>query len=249
MSIWHSIVLGIIQGLTEFLPVSSSGHLIIASDFLGWPEPSTYFSIAVHLGTLLAVIIYFARDWIRIITKERAMLWSILLATFVTGIIGLFFAKGREDIISPNLTAWMLIIFGILLWIVDLRSKVKSRKVPSTGQSILLGIAQAIALVPGVSRSGIVITTARGIKMSRVEAARYAFLLSAPIIALSPLISLTNLVPGEAVGWGDLAGFITSFLFGWLAIAWLMQLIKKVSFGWFAGYRIILAVLILFLLN
>lgn len=249
MAIWHAIVLGIVQGLTEFLPVSSSGHLIILSEFLGWPEPSTYFSIALHLGTLLAVIIYFAKDWVRIILKERAMLWSILIATFATGVIGLFVAGGREDIISPRLTAWMLIIFGLLLWLVDMRAKVKSRKVPTIGQSVMLGVAQAIALIPGVSRSGIVMTAARGIKMSRTEAAKYAFLLSAPIILLSPLISLTNLIPGEAIGWADLVGFLTSFIFGWMAIAWLMYLVKRVSFGWFAGYRILLAVLILFLLN
>lgn len=260
MLVFEAAVLGVVQGLTEFLPISSSGHLVLVSKWLGWEDLGVAFAIAVHLGTLLAVIIYFWRDWVEILSgKRKGLLWSLLTATLVTAVIGLLVSPYRDGLNITSLIAIMLLIFGILLWVVDVRAGQRPARAvnqqavhgkapghaPNLTQSLWLGLVQAIALVPGVSRSGIVITAARGLKLNREQAARYAFLLSAPIIALTPLALIFDLTDSsmalDTVFW---TGFLTSALAGWLAIALFLALIKRISFGWFALYRTVIAALI-----
>jgi len=256
MEIWQAIVLGIIQGITEFLPVSSSGHLILGADFLAVEQAGLGFEIALHLGTLLAVLVYFWRDLLDILTGRRQnLLISLAVATSVTGIIGYLAAPYRAQLDTPQIVVWNLLIFGILLWLVDvwagnypaktLGTGLNS-KAPSVIASVYLGLAQAIALVPGVSRSGAVITAARSLNMNKVEAARYAFLLSAPIVALTPLTFILNRTEAEliinATFWWGLG---VSAIVGLLAIQFLLMVIKKISYGWFALYRALVAFLIL----
>jgi undecaprenyl-diphosphatase len=245
----QALVVGFVQGATEFLPVSSTAHLILVSQWFGWNSFPLNLEMAAHLGTLLAVLLYFGRDWIDILTGRRIKLfWSLVLATGVTGALALWFQPYFESIQNPLLIALTLAIFGLLLWGVDASSAATKddHDVPSWRQSLMLGLVQALALVPGVSRSGILITSGRYLKYSREQAARYAFLLSAPIIALSPIGSLMKdgLVGlhFDSLAWGV---FVFSGLFGWLAIAWLMKLLKKTDYRWFAIYRLVLAAIII----
>ncbi len=246
MSIVHAIILGIVQGLTEFLPVSSSGHIIIVSELWHWGEPSTAFQIALHLGTLLAVVVFFWAEWKRILSgKDKPMLRSLAIATIITAVIAALVTNSRFLAENPITIVVTLTVFGLLLWWVDSVSANDADPVPSTKQSAVLGVMQAVALVPGVSRSGILITAARGMRMDRAAAARYAFLLSAPIIAMTPLALLLDLGPNagsfDVAAW---VGLLVAAVSGWLAIRWLMDLVKRASYGWFAAYRILLAIVI-----
>lgn len=247
MTIVQAAILGIVQGVTEFLPVSSSGHIILLPALFGWGESSTLFQIALHLGTLLAVVVYFWDDWRRIVTgKDRPMLKSLVIATVVTAVLAALVVTSRIVAENPTVIVITLVVFGLLLWWVDKRSATDAGAVPSPKQSVLLGVMQAVALVPGVSRSGILITTARGMRMSRADAARYAFLLSAPIIALTPLALLLDVGPNAGMLDGAaIVGLLSAALFGWLAIRFLLNLVQRVSYGWFALYRILLAVVII----
>lgn len=251
-------VLGLIQGAAEFLPVSSSGHLVIATNLLGWPNAPVGVEIALHLGTLLAVVVYFWSDWLDLLRGRRVgLIWSLLVATGVTA--GLAYLSGPyRNAFDHNaiLTAYMLIIFGVLMWVVDWRARQLPKRLLGTGatdkpptfwQSVLLGLMQTIALIPGVSRSGILITTGRGLRMDKEEAARYAFLLSAPTIALTPLAILMDRTGGEAVVINGpvIIGALVAFVSGWLAISFLLSLVKRVSLGWFSLYRVLLAIFIL----
>jgi len=252
MTIIQAAIMGMVQGLTEFLPVSSSGHIILLPTLFGWGEPSTLFQIALHLGTLLAVAVYFWDDWRRILGgKDRPMFKSLAVATVVTAILAALVTKSRIVAENPVVIVVTLVVFGLLLWWVDKRSATDAGAVPSTKQSLLLGVMQAVALVPGVSRSGILITTARGMRMKRADAARYAFLLSAPIIALTPLALLLD--RGPNAGMLDVAavvGLVTAAVSGWLAIRLLLDLVQRVSYGWFAVYRILLAgVIIIYVIS
>ncbi len=245
----QALVIGLVQGATEFLPVSSTAHLILVADWFGWNSFPLNLEMAAHIGTLLAVLAYFGRDWIDIVTGRKIKLfWSLVISTVVTGIFALLFQPYFESVQSPLLIALMLAGFGLLLWGVDATSAANrdEHDVPNKRQSLLFGLTQALALIPGVSRSGILITTGRYLKYSKEQAARHAFLLSAPIIALSPIGSLikdgTVGLRFDALSWGV---FIFSALFGWLAIAWLMKLVKKTDYHWFAIYRLIVAALIL----
>ena len=247
-----SLIIGLVQGATEFLPVSSTAHLVLVSQWLGWQSFPLTFEMAAHLGTLGAVLLYFLRDWIDLLSGRRIKLfWSLLTATVITGTIAFFFEPYFETVQSPLLIAAMLAVFGLLLWGVDATSAASQDEhdVPSLKESVWLGLAQAVALIPGVSRSGILITAGRRLKYNREQAARYAFLLSAPIIALSPLASLmsdgSSALKFDAQAW--LVMFF-SFAFGWLAIAWLMKLVKKTDYRWFAVYRLVLAALIILFL-
>lgn len=247
MTIFHAALLGVIQGITEFLPVSSSGHIIILSKLWDWGEPSTLFQISLHLGTLLAVIIFFWEEWKRIFTgQDKPMLRSLVIATVVTGVLSAIVTKSRIVAENPTVIVVTLVVFGVLLWWVDRVAATDAPAVPSNTQSVVLGVMQAIALVPGVSRSGILITTARGMRLSREKAARYAFLLSGPIIALTPLALLLDTGPNAGtLDAAALVGLVFAAGFGWLAIRWMLDLVKRVSYGWFAAYRILLAVVII----
>lgn len=261
MSVLHAIILGIIQGLTEFLPVSSSGHLNVFPWLLGWETMPESFDVALHLGTLLAILIFFFKDWLtlliggykKVVRKEDStegkIFWYLVAATIPAGIISLILDKLSEKLIGDNLNvqmAWIagaLIIMGIILYIVDKKSKseVKYENI-TLKQSMIVGLSQAIAAAfPGVSRSGITMTTARLLKIDRESAAKYSFLLAAPITAAAVLVGIKDFVFDKAF----VLGVLSSFIVGMLIIKFLLNYLKKGSFKIFAIYRVLFGLIIL----
>ena len=195
MEIYQSIILGIVQGLTELLPISSSGHLFLIPWFLNWNIPE-YFDVALHFGTLLAIGIFFFKDWInlikggykQIVKKEKSiegrLFWYIVIATIPGGIIGFLLDHFAEELLTkPLIIAIALIVMGIILYVVDKYSKNKtSYEELNFKQTFLIGLSQALAFIPGVSRSGITMTTGRLLGVKREAVAKYSFMLSAPIV-------------------------------------------------------------------
>lgn len=257
----HAIILGIVQGLTEFLPVSSSAHLNVFPWIFGWEEISESFDVALHLGTLLAICIFFFKDWInlikggfnRVVKKEKSLdgkiFWYLVIATIPAGIASLVLDKVSEILISGNLDlemgliAFALIIMGIILYIVDKKSKSEiAYENISLKQSILVGISQAIAAAfPGVSRSGITMTVARLLKIDRESAAKFSFLLATPIVAAAVIVDITEFVFSIPF----FVGILFSFISGLIVIKFLMEYLKKGSFKVFAIYRIIFGIIII----
>ena len=259
----QALILGIIQGLTEFLPVSSSGHLNVFPWIFNW-EITESFDVALHLGTLLAICIFFFKDWLKlikggfnkVIKKEDSVdgkiFWYLVIATIPAGILSLILDKISEKIVGANLNLEMaliagaLILMGIILYLVDKKAKseVKYEDI-SLKQSVLIGISQAIAAAfPGVSRSGITMTIARGLKIDRESAARYSFLLATPITAAAVLVSLGDFVFDLSF----IIGVLSSFVVGLLIIKFLLNYLRKGSFKIFAIYRIIFGLIIFGLL-
>ena len=255
MTVFQAIVLGIIQGLTEFLPISSSAHLNIMPWLFNWQEIPEAFDIALHFGTLLAICIYFFKDWIdlliggykKVVKKEDStsgrIFWYIVIATIPTGILSLVLDAFSEKYL-PGMApiAVALIVMGILLYIID-------KKAPAEvdydhinfKQGFLIGLSQAIAAAfPGVSRSGITMTVSRLFKIDRESAAKYSFLLSAPVILAAVVLKL-----GEfAIDLPFIIGVLASFISGLLVIKFLRGYLKKGSFKIFAVYRVILGLII-----
>lgn len=268
MTILQSLILGIIQGLTELLPVSSSAHLNVIPWLVGWTENEVFmaefkgaFDVALHFGTLIAIGLFFFKDWIKLITAgfkqatkkenttEGKMFWYLVFATIPAGILALALDKISETIIGDNfklemgLIAFALIVMGIILDIVDKKfaSTVKYEEI-SFKQSILVGISQAIAAAfPGVSRSGITMTVARSLKIDRESAAKFSFLLSTPIVAAAVLVDITEFALTSIPFW---IGVFSSFVVGLIVVKFLMDYLKKGSFKVFAIYRILLGILI-----
>ena len=257
----HALILGIVQGLTEFLPVSSSAHLNIFPWIFGWEEISESFDVALHLGTLLAIVLFFYKDWIKLIKggynqvvkKQRSvdgrMFWFIVFATIPAGILSLVLDKISEIIIGDNLNVEMLIIaltlivMGIILYIVDKKAKstVKYEKI-NFKQSMLIGISQAIAAAfPGVSRSGITMTVARYLNVDRESAAKFSFMLAAPITLAAVIFDLGSF----SFGLPFIVGVISSFIVGALIIKFLLEYLKKGSFKIFAIYRVIIGIIVI----
>lgn len=261
MSVLHSIILGVVQGLTEFLPISSSGHLNLFPWLLGWEQMPDSFDVALHLGTLLALVIFFFKDWInlfkggykKVIKKEEStegrIFWYLVAATIPAGILSLVLDKLSDKVIGENLNTQMLliaialIIMGIILYIVDKKAKseVKYEEI-SLKQSILIGISQAIAAAfPGVSRSGITMTVARALKIDRESAAKFSFLLATPITFAAVLVKVKDFVFDIPF----FAGVFASVLVGAIVIKFLMKYLKKGSFKWFAIYRAVLGIVVI----
>lgn len=257
----HALILGIVQGLTEFLPVSSSAHLNLFPWIFGWDKISESFDVALHLGTLLAIILFFYKDWIKLIkggynqvvkkknTSEGRMFWYIVFATIPAGILSLVLDKISEKIIGDNLNVEMLIIaitlivMGVILYIVDKKSKstVKYEKI-TLKQSMLIGLSQAIAAAfPGVSRSGITMTVARGLNIDRESAAKYSFMLAAPITAAAVIFDLNKFT----LGLPFIIGVVASFIVGALIIKFLLNYLKKGSFKIFAIYRVVIGIIVI----
>ena len=256
----HALILGIVQGLTEFLPISSSGHLNVFPWIFNWETISESFDVALHLGTLLAILIYFYKDWINLIkggfnkiikkedTTDGKIFWYIVIATIPAGIISLILDKIMEKVVGNNINLEMgiiaiaLIVMGIILYIVDkkCKSEINYEKI-NQKQSLLVGISQAIAAaIPGVSRSGITMTTARALKIDRESAAKFSFLLAAPIVAAAVVFDITNF----AFSIPFFAGILASFIVGLFVIKFLMNYLKKGSFKIFAIYRIVFGIII-----
>lgn len=259
MTILQAIILGIIQGVTELLPISSSGHLNLVPLILGWEMPES-FDVALHLGTLLAITIFFFKDWInlikggfnQVVKKEKStdgkIFWYIVAVTIPTGIVSLLLDEFSDFIcakfgIELPLIAIMLIVLGIVLYIVDKKSEAKVDLENMTfKQSFLIGISQAIAAAfPGTSRSGITMTVARALKVDRESAAKYSFLLSTPIVLAAVIFSITDFELTLAF----FAGVLSSFLVGLVVIKFLLNYLKKGSFKVFAIYRVVLGIIVL----
>lgn len=267
MSIVEIVVLAIVQGLTEFLPISSSGHLILAPAFLGWGDQGLAFDVAVHVGTLVAVVWFFRADiaamldgffsqWKRDVTpvqKSQARLaWFIVLATIPVGIVGIMFRDFIETSLrSPAVIAATTAGFGVLLYLAD-RFGRSSRDVGDmrVTDALVVGVAQAFALIPGTSRSGVTMTAALAMGLSATAAARFSFLLSIPVIVLAGGLEALKLAKsGLAVDWSTLViGAVLSAVVAYLTIKYFLKFISRIGMLPFMLYRLALAGLIVYVL-
>lgn len=260
MEILQAIVLGIVQGLTEFLPISSSGHLVLVPYFLKWTDPGLAFDVALHMGTLAAVLLYFWRDWMamgeRLLGRKKNLHATVDIKLIILGCVpaaigGLLLKDIVEtQLRSPLLIAGTLALFGIVLWYFDEFGKKKNPLESFTVRdALLVGAAQTLALVPGVSRSGITITAALALGYVRPAAMRFSFLLAAPITAGAGLVKakyiVKGLIAGGPVAQGIIAGFTASLVSGLIAVWLLSLLLRTRSFTGFAVYRVLLALVII----
>ncbi len=258
----EAVVLALVQGLTEFLPISSSAHLILVPRFLGWADQGLAFDVAVHLGTLAAVLIYFrleisviVRAWLGSLRGDRAdennarLCWALLLATVPAGLSGLLFHEFVENTLRlPLVIALATGIFGVLLGLADRRGGAgRSEYSVTFGIAIAIGLAQAIALIPGTSRSGITITAGLALGLSRQAAARFSFLMAIPVIALAAMFELRQLLQQPApVRWSIMAlAVLVAGLSAYACIAMFLRALERVSMWPFAIYRVLLAGVIL----
>lgn len=260
MTIFQAIILGLIQGLTEFLPISSSAHLSLTPIILGWEPPGLAFDVALHAGTLIAVLWFFRKEWIeltraawqilqtrKVETIEQKRVMFIMLATIPAAIGGLLLQEKAETVFrAPALTAVALIVMGILLWAADRfipqdRPLGKMRWV----HALIIGIAQVVALVPGVSRSGSTITAARALRFDRQSAAVFSFLMSMPVIVAAILLKGREVLSQGDLGLQVFFGILSAAVSSWLAIAVLLRYVSTRSYGIFALYRVVLGVSVL----
>lgn len=258
------VVLAVVQGLTEFLPVSSSGHLVLVPSVFNWADQGLVFDIAVHFGSLLAVCVYFRVDILQLIRASGHVLRGdmssdssrlavgIALATVPAAVAGLLFANWIElNLRSPSVVVVTLTAYGVLLALAD-RFGAQLRQITSVSikDAFLIGLAQALALVPGTSRSGVTITVAMMLGLKRQDAARFSFLLSVPVILLATLYKgVSVLIDGVPIDWGTLAiGAIISAIVAYLSIEFFMRFVNAIGLLPFALYRLVLAGVILFVL-
>lgn len=264
MTSLQAILLGLIQGLTEFLPISSSAHLSLAPVLFGWKDPGLAFDVALHFGTLIALLWYFRKQWVDLlvasggiirtrkldtIEKKRAMF--LVVATIPGAVGGALLEEKAETVFrAPALTAWTLIVMGVILWSVD---RVSSQERPLATMrwrdALLIGLAQVIALVPGVSRSGSTITAGRGLRFDRQSSAVFSFLLSMPITAAATVTKGTEVLRADAFTTQVIAGVLAAAISGWLAIAILLRYVSRHSYGVFAVYRVVLGAAVLLILQ
>src|SRR6266436_1756660 len=238
ISIFQAIILGTVQGLTEFLPVSSSAHLILVPWLLRWPEPGLAFDVVLHLGSLLALLAYYWRDWVDMGMSladgrqmPRRLLFFLVVASVPGAIIGVLLEKQADTIFrSPVLIAGTLALMGIALWACDSIGS-KKRKIEDITfvDALLIGLSQALAIIPGVSRSGATITTSRLLGIDRADAANFSFLMATPIIAGAGLLEAHKLLHSGLtadLGWG----FVASAMFSLIAIVWLLSYVRSHSY-------------------
>jgi undecaprenyl-diphosphatase len=270
MPIFQVIVLGIVQGLTEFLPVSSTAHLALVPWLFGWKDPGLGFDIALHVGTLAAVLIYFFRDWIQILaqgfgmraggdpdlSRNRYLLWLLAAASIPVGIAGILFKTQAETTWrSPYVIGTMLIVVGLLMW----ASEYVGRKQKDLGHvtpadAISIGIGQALAVVPGTSRSGITISAGLFRNLDRRAAARFSFLLSTPAIGAAAAKDFWDLYKHEGGLPADMhlpfaVGILVSAIVGCLTIKFFMDFLRRSTFTVFIIYRIVFGIMVIALAN
>ena len=263
MSLLQLIILALVQGLTEFLPISSSAHLILPAKILGWQDQGPLIDVMAHFGSLFAVMIYFRKDVGAIITgffdllkkrlnKNSMLALNLIIATPPALLFGLFLTSGGFDdaMRTPLVIAITSIVFGLLLWVADMRGKrTKTTDDLTWKGAAILGCAQAVALIPGTSRSGITMTAARAMGMTRIESARFSMLMSLPIIGVSGMYAFLKLAKNEA-GTASLSdGLIVaglSFAAAYLAIAAFMKVVTRIGMFPFMIYRVILGAGLLF---
>lgn len=261
MNIFHSIILGLVQGAGEFLPISSSAHLILVPWLFHFPDPGLSFDVALHAGTLIAVALFFWRDWIEIFqlalknkaqsSKPKAqnygnnILYLLMIATIPGAIFGYLLESRAETVFrSPLLIAFTLSVVGIILYLVDhFHVHRKSLEKMSWHDSLWIGLSQAVAIIPGVSRSGATITTGLLLGLNRESAARFSFLLSTPIILGAAAVKLPKLFE-TGIDIYVVVGMLSAALSGYLAIKYLLKFVQKASYAAFFWYRLALALLI-----
>ena len=265
--ILQAVVMGVVQGLTEFLPISSSGHLILVPWLFGWDDPflsSLAFSVVLHAGTLGALLVYFREDWLRLVPAGfaalrdrsfegdpyRRLAWLIAVATVPAIIAALLFNDLIEGAVrQAGLVAVMLLIGAAILWLADRWGPRTHRLGDLTFRGSLgIGIAQALALIPGVSRSGISISAALFAGLDREGAARFSFLMATPITALAVVYEGFKLIRGDVSGVEVapmIAGVVSAFVAGILAIAVLLRFVRTHSYGIFVAYRVVLAIIVI----
>ncbi len=267
MSIWQAIILGLTQGASEYAPISSSGHLIVLPWLFGWPivadaDLNKTFDVALHMGTLLGALVYLRRDVVRYTaawlgsarrrsatTPDERLAWALVVGTLpgvAFGALGEGFIQDRLG--EPWMIAALLAVFGVVLWIVDRRAGSR-RGFDSIGvrTGLFLGFAQATALAPGVSRSGITMTAARAIGIDRESAARFSFLLSLPVIAGAGIYEGIDLVREGLRGYGAefFWGFVSSGVSGYVVVWFLLGYLKRHGYAVFMGYRLVAAAVVL----
>lgn len=261
MNIFHSIFLGLVQGAGEFLPISSSAHLILVPWLFNFPDPGLSFDVALHAGTLIAVALFFWRDWIEIFqiafNKKNTQysihntlynnktLWFLMIATIPGAIFGYLLESKAETVLrSPLLIAFTLSVVGIILYLVDhFHVHRKSLEKMSWLDSLWIGLSQAVAIIPGVSRSGATITTGLFLGLNRESAARFSFLLSTPIILGAAAVKLPKLFE-TGIDIYVVVGMLSAALSGYLAIKYILKYVQKASYAAFFWYRLALALLI-----
>ena len=260
-------MLGITQGVTEFAPVSSSGHLIIVPWLFGWtilqnPELNKTFDVALHVGTLIGALVYFRHDvaqylaaWIRSIRRrsiasaDERLAWALVVGTIPGALAGALFESVIEDKLGqPWLIAVMLIVFGVILVVVDSAAPIRRRMADlSVRDGLVMGVAQAVALQPGVSRSGVTITAGRALGLDRESAARFSFLLALPIIAGAGILKGIDVAGSglpAGMAWPFVWGMVASAVSGFLVIAFLLAYLRRHSFVVFLVYRVAVAILV-----
>ena len=254
MPIPHAVILGIVQGLTEAFPISSSAHLVLIPWFFKWSYQGLAFDVALHVGTAMAFVAYFFEDWLKMIgsafTKDKArksnILWYIVLATIPGALAGLTLEEKAENLFrAPAVIAAALALFAVILLAADrFGRKDKAEKEMGLKSALAIGFAQALAIIPGVSRSGITMTAGLMAGFSREAAARFSFLLATPIIVAAGILKLPKLHPADlnAAFW---LGVVSSAVSGFFSIKFLLGFVKKHNFDIFVFYRIMASAMIL----
>ena len=243
------LILSLIQGVAEFLPISSSSHLILVSEYFEFENKSLSIDVSLHIGSFAAVLVYFKND-ILDFYKNKFLFFKILLASLPVMIVGYILAETGyiDKIRSIKIIAWTTIIFGLLLYISD-RFKLEKNIIKDFNfRSVLfIGILQILSLIPGVSRSGIAITTARLLNFKRVDAAKISFLLSIPILGAVSIFGVKNIIVSESISFSriNLSAILISFFFSFITIKFFLKYIKKFNLSIFAIYRIMLGVILL----
>jgi undecaprenyl-diphosphatase len=260
MTEFQALVMGLVQGLSEFLPISSSAHLALTPWFFGWDDPGLAFDVALHIGTLVAVAWYFRREWValarsavsiagkrRVETPDEWKFVFLVVATIPAGIAGLLFEDLAETTFrSPKLIAINLMIMGVALYLVDrLAKRDRPLKEMTVRDAIIIGFVQCLALVPGVSRSGSTITGARFLGFDRQSAAVFSFLMSFPVTLAAAVLKAPDAFAGSTEASTIFIGIVAAAVSSWLAIAVLLRFVSRYSFGIFAAYRLVLGVVIL----
>jgi undecaprenyl-diphosphatase len=263
MNAFQAIVLGLVQGLTEFLPISSSGHLRIVPAFFGWDDPGAAFTAVIQLGTMAAVLLYFRHDlwrialaWLRSLRDpeirgdlDARMGWYIILGTIPIGILGLAFKDPIEtEFRNLELIGTTLIVFGLVMLAAEAVSRRdRALREITRRDGLVIGLAQALALVPGVSRSGATISAGLLLNFDRAAAARYSFLLSVPAVVLSGLFELRHAGEGNLPIGATALATVLAFVSGYASIAFLLRYLARHTIAVFVGYRLVLGVMVLVL--
>ena len=265
MPLFQVVILALIQGITEFLPISSTAHLALAPWLLGWNDPGLTFDIALHVGTLLAILVYFFRTWLQIIAqaigigygeddalrRNPGLLWLLAVGSVPIGVFGYIFGKQAETTWrSPFVIGTMMIVVGILMWLGERAgSRMKDLSAVTFTDSVAIGAAQAIAIIPGTSRSGITITAGLFRNLDRPTAARFSFLLSAPAIAAAAAKALHDLTKHGGIPHGMhtafAVGIAVSALSGLAVIALLLRFLQRHTLYFFIYYRILFGIIVI----